>query len=196
VTTGQYFVVERAQGAPVREPRPRLFKALKPGGVHVYVPKIVVTGPYNAGKSSFIHAISDTAVSADHLGTTVALDHGRITLEGLTADIFGTPGQARFDPILRIVGGQAVGVIVVVDSTKPDSLDRARDMLQQMWRQGLPAIIAANKQDLPGALTPAEVARLMDPPQGIKVVGCQGQDRESGRQVLRELLDQILEAPA
>lgn len=194
VTTGQYFVLERASWKPREAPRPRLFKALKPGGVHVYVPKIVVTGPYNAGKSSFIQAISDTAVSVDHLGTTVALDHGRVTLDGLTADIFGTPGQARFDPILRIVAGQAVGVVVVVDSTKPDSFPRAKEMLHQTWRQGLPGIIAANKQDLPDALLPEEVARLLDPPPRVKVVGCSGQDRDSGRAVLKELLDQILDA--
>lgn len=194
VITGQYFVVERAPGKPTEAPRPRLFKTLKPGGVHVYVPKIVVTGPYNAGKSSFVHSISDTAVSADHLGTTVALDHGRITIDGLTADIFGTPGQARFDPILRIVAGQAVGIIVVVDSTKPDSFPRAREMLEQTWRQGLPGIIAANKQDLPDALPPDEVARLLGPPPRVQVIGCSGHDRESGRRVLKALLDQILDA--
>lgn len=193
VTTGTYFVVERAAWKPTLEARPRLFKALRPGGVHVYIPKILVTGPYNAGKSSFVHAVSDTAVSVDHLGTTVAMDHGRVTMDGLTADIFGTPGQSRFDPILRILAGQALGVIVVVDSTKPDSFDRAREMLRQTWRQGLPGIIAANKQDEPGALTPDEVARLMDPPARVRVVGCTGKDRDSGRNVLKQLLDRILE---
>lgn len=192
VMTGQYFVVERAAWKPGLAPKPRLFKTLKPGGVHVYVPKIVITGPFNAGKSSFVHAVSDIAVSVDQLGTTVALDHGQVTMDGLTADIFGTPGQARFDPILRIVAGQALGVIVVVDSTKPDSFARAKEMLHQTWRQGLPAIIAANKQDLPDALPATEVARLLDPPPRVKVVACRGSERDSARAVLQELLDQIL----
>lgn len=195
VTTGQYFAVDRAAWLPALERRRRLFKALKPGGVHVYIPKVVVTGPYNAGKSSFVHSISDSAVSVDQLGTTVALDHGRVTMDGLTADIFGTPGQARFDPILRIVAGQALGVIVVVDSTKPESFPRAKEMLHATWSHGIPGIIAANKQDLPGALPPSEVARMLDPPARVKVVGCSGQDRISGRVVLKELLDQILESP-
>ncbi|HUR67774.1 MAG TPA: GTP-binding protein [Candidatus Thermoplasmatota archaeon] len=192
VMTGQYFVVERAAWKPTLETRPRLFKALKPGGVHVYIPKILVTGPYNAGKSSFLHAVSDVAVSADHLGTTVAMDHGRVTMDGLTADLFGTPGQARFDPILKILAGQALGVIVVVDSTQPDSFARAKDMLTQTWKQGLPGIIAANKQDAPGALSPDEVARLLQPPPRVRVVGCTGQDRESARKVLQDLMEQIL----
>jgi len=196
VMTGQYFVVERATWKPGLAARPRLFKSLKPGGVHVYIPKIVVTGSYNAGKSTFVHAVSDAATSVDHLGTTVALDHGRVTMDGLTADIFGTPGQARFDPILKMIAGQALGVIVVVDSTKPDSFARAKEMLLQTWRQGLPGIIAANKQDLPDALSPEEVHRLLDPPPRVKVVPCTGQDPASAKRVLQELLDQILLQPA
>jgi len=178
---------------PPADAKPRLYKSMKPGGVFVYIPKIVVTGPFNAGKSSFVRAISDTSVSVDHLGTTVALDHGRVTMDGLTADVFGTPGQARFDPILKVVAGQAVGVILVVDSTKPDTFPRAREMLNQTWKQGLPGIVAANKQDEPDALPPAEVARLLSPPPHVRVVGCSGQDQESGRAVLRMLIEQILE---
>ncbi|HWH08839.1 MAG TPA: ATPase domain-containing protein, partial [Candidatus Thermoplasmatota archaeon] len=154
VVLSQYFRLERAAWKQSIDAKPRLYKSVKPGGVLVYIPKIVVTGPFNAGKSSFVHAVSDAAVSVDHLGTTVALDHGRVTMDGLTADVFGTPGQARFDPILRIVAGQAVGVIVVVDSSKPDSFPRAREMMQLTWRQGLPGIVAATKQDLPDALAP------------------------------------------
>ena len=192
VVLSQYFKLERAAWKDAIDAKPRLYKSVKPGGVLVYIPKIVITGPFNAGKSSFVHAVSDAAVSVDHLGTTVALDHGRVTMDGLTADVFGTPGQARFDPILKIVAGQAVGVIVVVDSSKPDSFPRAREMMQLTWKQGLPGIIAANKQDLPDALRPEEVARLIDPPPTVRVVGCSGNDAESARKVLRDLIDQIL----
>jgi small GTP-binding protein len=194
IVVSQYFRLERAawRRKPDLDDRPRLYKVSKPGGVFVYVPKIVVTGPFNAGKSSFVHAVSDSAVSADYAGTTVAMDHGRATMDGLTADVFGTPGQARFDPILRIVAGQAVGVVLVVDSTQPDSFQRAREMLNLTWRHGLPGIVAATKQDLPGALDAHEVARLLDPPPHVKVVSCVGNERESARAVLRELIDQIL----
>jgi small GTP-binding protein len=196
VVLSQYFRLERASWLPAPpDAKPRLYKSVKPGGVFVYVPKIVVTGPFNAGKSSLVHAISDTAVSADHSGTTVAMDHGRATIDGLTADLFGTPGQSRFDPILKVVAGQAVGVILVVDSTQPDSFARARDMLDLTWRQGLPAVVAASKQDLPGALSPPEVERLLAPPPHVRVIGCRGNDRASGREVLRALIEQILEGP-
>ncbi|MDX1611920.1 MAG: GTP-binding protein, partial [Candidatus Thermoplasmatota archaeon] len=161
-------------------------------GVHVYIPKVVVTGPYNAGKSTFVHTVSDTAVSVDRLGTTVALDHGHVTINGVTADIFGTPGQARFDPILRTVAGQALGVIVLVDATKPDTFPRARELLEKTVVHGIPVIIAANKQDLPGALTPEEVEARLKPPRHVKVIGCSGQDRASSRRLLETMNDNIV----
>lgn len=198
VLLNQYFTIERAPWVKQLDPKPLLYKTMKPGGVFVYIPKIVITGPYHAGKTTFIQTLSDTAVSVNRLGTTVALDHGHVTFDGLTADLFGTPGQERFDPLLKTIAGQALGVIVVVDSTRPDSLDRAREMMDLTGRQGLPVIVAANKQDEAGALKPAEIAKLLHAPDHVQVVGCIGKKRESARAVLGELINQIMlkEAPA
>lgn len=188
----QFFAVERARWSPQASAKPRLFKAMKPGGVMVYIPKILVTGPYGAGKSTFVHAVSDTAVSAEALGTTVAMDHGHVTIDGLTADLFGTPGQARFDPLIKFLSAQALGVVVVVDSTDPASFPRAREMLESVWKQGLPATLVANKQDQPGALPPAEVARRVGVAGEVQVVGCVARDAAAAKQVLRELIERIL----
>lgn len=192
VMLNQYFTIERANWVKQPDKKPLLYKTLKPGGVFVYIPKIVITGPYHAGKTTFIQTLSDTAVSVNRLGTTVALDHGHVTFDGLTADLFGTPGQERFDPLLKTIAGQALGVIVVVDSTRPDSLDRAREMMELTGRQGLPVIVAANKQDEAGALPPAEIKKLLHAPEHVRVVGCIGKKRESARAVLGELINQIM----
>lgn len=196
ITFGQYFSLRRADW--IREPdtRPRLFKTIRPGGVFVYVPKIVITGPHNSGKSNFIHAVSDSAVSVDRLGTTVTMDHGKVQMSGIAADLFGTPGQERFDSALRTIAGQALGVIILVDSTRPESFDRARKMMDQTWRDGLPAVIGANKQDLPNALSTEEVAQKIKPPANVPVVGCVGRDRESSRRLLERLLNQIMQGVA
>jgi len=188
----QYFAVERARWGEA-DVKPRLFRVERPGGVTVYIPKVLVTGPHNAGKSTFVHAASDRAASADWNGTTVAMDHGHVSVDGLTADLFGTPGQARFDPILRTLAAQALGVIVIVDATDPDSLPRAREMMQRTTREGLPVIIAANKQDEPGALAPEVIAGLLDAPGQARVVPCSARDRASARRVLHQLIDQILQ---
>jgi len=39
--------------------------------------KIVITGPYAAGKSTFVRALCGDAVSIDSFGTTVVMDYGQ-----------------------------------------------------------------------------------------------------------------------
>src|SRR5688500_18655334 len=71
--------------------------------------KMVVTGPFSAGKTEFIQSVSEIDVvsterkissSAERSvkeSTTVAMDFGRITVdEDLVLYLFGTPGQNRF----------------------------------------------------------------------------------------------------
>lgn len=132
-------------------------KVMQPGGVRVFFPKILVTGPYHSGKSSIVQAISTSSVSVDRLGTTIAMDHGYLDYKGFAADVYGTPGQEKFDPILEFLAEEAVGVILVVDATKPDTYARARTMLQLTKGYALPLVVAANFSDLEEALTPDQV---------------------------------------
>jgi small GTP-binding protein len=109
--------------------------------------KVVVTGPFGAGKTTFINAVSDTPVvrtetgvsdetAALKQGTTVALDYGSITIGGDADDedgaellIFGTPGQVRFDFMWRILFQGADGFVVLVDASRPESVSEAVAML-------------------------------------------------------------------
>ncbi len=157
VIFGQYFAVIKCDWKTTDNPISVLFKAVKPGGIKIYFPKILVTGPVDAGKSSFIHSASKDAVSVDKLGGTIALDHGNLDFKGYKADLFGTPGQERFDPLLKLLGGEAIGVFLIVDSTKPDQFPRAIEMLRKTETYGLPVVVVANKADLPGALSIDEI---------------------------------------
>ncbi|MFB6182828.1 MAG: hypothetical protein ABEI78_02060, partial [Candidatus Nanohaloarchaea archaeon] len=78
-------------------------------GLVMYVPKILVTGPYDSGKSTTVQSMSEKAVSVDRLGTTVALDHGAVERKGIKAELFGTPGQKRFDWALDFLGKSTFG---------------------------------------------------------------------------------------
>jgi uncharacterized protein len=152
----QYFGVTKLKGGEAAK-QVIPFRVVKPGGVKIYIPKILVTGPFNAGKTSFIHSSSERAVSVDRLGTTIALDHGHVKYKDFTVDLFGTPGQQRFDPILKLLGGEALGVIVVVSATDAQGFPRALEMLQKAKVFGLPFVVAANKSNLRGALTPDQI---------------------------------------
>ena len=129
VVLHQTLAVERSTWG--RRGPPVLYKVDRPGGVLAYVPKVVVLGPHDAGKTTFVHSLSGSALSVERMGTTVAMDRGTVTLDGVKVEVFGTPGQPRFDPLLPTLAAQAVGAILLVDAARPDSFARAKEMLQK-----------------------------------------------------------------
>lgn len=191
VIFGQYFKVIKTNWAKPEE-KSVLFKVVKPGGVKAFVPKVLVTGPFDAGKTTFVHALSTKAVSVDRMGTTVALDHGHISHKGVAADIFGTPGQERFDPIMKQLGGSALGVFLVVDSTKPKTFSRASEMIHKTETFGLPYIVVANKHDLKGALGLEEIRQRMQLPQNITIIPAVATENTGVVESFEALLDKIM----
>lgn len=167
-------------------------KILVPGGLRVHIPKIVVTGPYQAGKTTFIHAVADEAISVDRMGTTVALDYGTLDYRGFHIEFFGTPGQPQFDSIVETVAQEAVGLILVVDSSVPDTFPRAKTLFEKCGGYGLPSVIAANKQDLREALAPQRVQEKLALPMKIPVIGCSAKNKSNLTLVIDILLDVIL----
>jgi small GTP-binding protein len=152
-----------------------LFFVLQPGGVKIYIPKILVTGPYNAGKSSFVRSISKESVSVDRMAlekfpTTIAMDIGHVDHRGFVADIFGTPGQERFDLMLDVLAKEAVGAFILVDSSAPQTFARAKEMINKTQAEAIPKIIVANKQDIPGALSPEEIREKMKLDRSIPII--------------------------
>ena len=101
--------------------------------------KMVVTGPFSAGKTEFIRSVSEIDVvsterkitsiqeKAIKEATTVAMDFGRITVDDdLVLYLFGTPGQRRFDFMWEILSEGMLGFVVMVDSTRPETFREAR----------------------------------------------------------------------
>lgn len=191
IVGNQAVTVSKKDGAPVKE-RIIPIKKSPTGEIKGYIPKILVTGPFHAGKTTIVHTLSTRAVSVQRFGTTVALDFGHVDYKGFTLDLFGTVGQPRFDPILELIGGEALGAILVIDSTKPEELPRAKEMMLKAKVHGLPYVVAANKQDLPNALSAHEIKARMNIPSNVEVVGTVGSDKASITSVLDILLEKVL----
>ncbi len=168
--------------------------------------KIVVTGPFASGKTTFIQSISEIDVVATERKisneseriknqTTVAMDFGRITIDDeLILYLFGTPGQRRFDFMWEILSEGMLGFIVLVDSTRPETFREARRILETFRSYSpVPYIVAANKQDMPDAWPAEDLRIVLRVEDDVKVVPCIGTKRESVKQVLLELLYAILE---
>ncbi|WP_394754529.1 ATP/GTP-binding protein [Crenothrix sp.] len=103
--------------------------------------KIIFTGPVGSGKTTAIAAISDmlpisTDVAASDMTkvrkatTTVALDYGQIQVEGgEKIHLYGTPGQERFDFMWDILKTGGIGLILLIDTTRPDPFKDMRFFL-------------------------------------------------------------------
>ena len=169
--------------------------------------KMVVTGPFSAGKTEFINSVSEIDVvsterkisqaseAATKEATTVAMDFGRITVdEDLVLFLFGTPGQRRFDFMWEILSEGMLGFVVIVDSTKPETFKEAKKILSAFnGYSKSPFVIAANKQDLEDAWEPGDIRIILRLDSDVKVLPCTALDRESVKYVLLELLYSIME---
>jgi small GTP-binding protein len=168
--------------------------------------KMVVTGPFNAGKTQFIRSISEIDVVSTERRisteserikdeTTVAMDFGRITVDqDLILYLFGTPGQKRFDFMWEILSEGMLGFVVMIDSARPETFREARRILEVFRGYApTPYVVAANKQDSVDAWTPEDLRIALRVPDDVKVLSCVAMDRESVKNVLLELLYAILE---
>ena len=168
--------------------------------------KMVVTGPFNSGKTAFIESVSEIDVvsterkitsDAERVKetTTVAMDFGRITVdEDLVLYLFGTPGQKRFDFMWEILSEGMLGFIVIVDSSRPETFREAKSILETFRAYApTPYVVAANKQDLGDAWTVEDLRIALRIDKKIKILPCVAHDKESVKLVLLELLYSILE---
>lgn len=122
--------------------------------------KILFTGTMGAGKTTAIAQVSDSAPlrteaansdsSVQKEFTTVGLDFGMLTLDtGDRVRLFGTPGQARFDFLWKVLVRNALGLVILADNSRPDPLaDLAvyLDGFAQELRQ-VPCAIGVGRSD-------------------------------------------------
>ncbi|HSR46988.1 MAG TPA: ATP/GTP-binding protein [Anaerolineales bacterium] len=168
--------------------------------------KMVVTGPFNAGKTAFIQSVSEIDVvsterkistEAERIKetTTVAMDFGRITVDDdLVLYLFGTPGQKRFDFMWEILSEGMLGFIVMVDSSRPETFREAKGILQTFRAYApTPYVVAANKQDKEDAWAVEDLRIALKLDSKVKMLPCTASDKEMVKKVLLELLYSILE---
>jgi len=167
--------------------------------------KVVVTGPFNAGKTTFIKSVSEITVlsterrvsdaSGEGAGeTTVAMDFGRITIsDDVVLYLFGTPGQERFSFMWETLAEGMLGFVLVVDARSDESIENAASMIEFFTRMSdVPFVVAANKiadTDLAGLEAMRGRLHLAD---GVPLLACDAREKLSVKSVLLGLLYEIL----
>lgn len=133
--------------------------------------KILFAGPVGAGKTTAIASVSDSKVVQTDVGatdevaqrkarTTVAMDYGTLNIDAsLTIQLVGTPGQERFSFMWDILSEGAIGVVFLIDNSRPDSLDdlavyvRAFEgLIQQQGGAGVVGVTHADRSPTPSLI--------------------------------------------
>ena len=166
--------------------------------------KMVITGPFNSGKTEFVRTVSEIEVVSTEQNissenekvketTTVALDFGRLTIDDtLILHIFGTPGQRRFEFMWDILAEGMLGYVLMVDSTRPETFREARYILDSFAdHSDTPFVIAVNKQDLENAWDAEDIRHALHLRDEIPVLPCIATDMELVKKVLLRLLGLI-----
>lgn len=168
--------------------------------------KIVLTGPFGVGKTTLVAAVSDitpvttearmSAGAADDTShtpakttTTVAMDFGRLDVNGVTVYVYGTPGQYRFWFMWDALVRGAAGTVVLVDTRRLQDSFRHVDYVENAR---LPFVVAVNQ--FPGGRTfpAADIREALTLTPDVPIVDIDARDGDSVRHLLICLIEHIL----
>ena len=190
-------------------PRARMVRRTRSSAARSARPlKIVVTGPFAAGKTTLIKTISEVAIVGTDRGitddtravkpkTTVALDFGRLTFaDDLSLFLFGTPGQRRFEVMWEILSEGMIGFVLLVNASDPRSSAEAIHILETFQAYAdVPYAIGVthlDETDDPEGAVAQVAAELGLAPETL-VTSCDPRNKDDVKALLLHILFEVLD---
>jgi signal recognition particle receptor subunit beta len=170
--------------------------------------KVVITGPFAAGKTTLIRTISEVAIVGTERevtdstreqksNTTVAMDFGRITFaEDLSLFLFGTPGQRRFEVMWEVLSEGMIGFILMINAADDRSLEEGRHILETFRQYAdVPFVVGVthlDEADQEDSKIIERIRSVLELEEHVDVVPCDPRSREDVKSLLLNILMGVL----
>jgi small GTP-binding protein len=164
--------------------------------------KALICGIDAVGKTSILYKLKSPEDVVVVTIPTIGFNVETVKINTFEFTAWDVGGRAKIRPFWRHYYEGMDAMIFVVDSNDLDRIDQARDefhrMLNEDLLQGIPILLFCNKQDLPNALSPDQIANIMGVSNGkiciredVRMIIVQGCSVVEGYSGVREGLDKL-----
>ncbi|KAI9534093.1 ADP-ribosylation factor-like protein 4D [Gymnodraco acuticeps] len=167
---------------------------------------IVVIGLDSAGKTALLYRLKlrefvETIPTKGFNMERIKVSMGNSKSNSTTLQVWDVGGQDKLRPLWKSYTRRTDGLVFVVDSAESERMEEAKVELHRIARsaenQGVPLLVLANKQDLDGAASAAEVEKVLalhelSSSTLLHTQGCSALDGQGLQPGLEKLYEMIL----
>lgn len=166
--------------------------------------KVVVTGPFASGKTTFISTASNGAVigsendvsdatQALKQSTTTAMDHASVLIDGTGSKVglFGTPGQERFSFMWPVLSQGMDAYLILIDASRLQARAQARSIVRafESFAPDVPFLVAVNRWE-EGDLAASDLAEFIGVSPHV-IVECDPRQRHDCHRTVAHVLELV-----